>query len=620
MDRASRNLVNAHYKTSAIEERRKRERRVSVDKDVHPEHVRGWLTLVRLLRRSMRPYAGSLCVITLLIVVQAAGNLYLPNLNADIINEGIVAGNTGYIWRVGGIMAVIVLAIAATSIVAVYLSSRASMGVGAALRATVYRKVQAFSSHEMKRFGIASLITRNINDVQQVQLFLQTMLTQLIVAVVICIGAIIMAVRESAALSLLLAVTIPAMGLILVAVLIAMVPLSRSVQARIDRSNQVLREQITGARVIRAFLRMDSEQDRIRVVNADITRIGLRITRISALAAPALLGVANLSGVAVFWFGGRLASRGSIPIGNTTAFLMYIMLVLAYVGVAVSAIALIPQAVASAERIRQVIDAVPAISDLPRPVDPPEITGYVEFRHVTFGYPGSERPVLNDVTFNLWPGQISAIIGGTGSGKTTVLNLISRFFDVASGSVLINETDVRMQSGEKLWSTIGLVPQASFLFGGTVASNLRFSKPEATDQELWRALDVAQALDFVASMPGQLDAPVDQGGTNVSGGQRQRLSIARAVLRRPSLYLFDDCFSALDPATDARLRTALRAETGDAAVVIVTQRVSTIMHADQIIVLDAGNVVGIGTHEQLLAGCGPYQEIVASQLGEGAAA
>jgi ABC-type multidrug transport system fused ATPase/permease subunit len=619
-DHVSRNLVNAHNRTSPIAADRMRERRASADEGGGREHARGWLTLVGLLRRFMRPYAGSLCVIMVLIVVQAAGNLYLPSLNADIINEGIVAGNTGYIWRVGGIMAIIVLVIAVASIVAVYLSSRASMGVGAALRAAVYRKVQEFSSHEMKRFGIPSLITRNINDVQQVQLFLQTMLTQLVIAVVICVGAVIMAVRESARLSLLLAVTIPAMGLILVAVLITMVPLSRSVQVRIDRSNQVLREQITGVRVIRAFLRMGSEQDRIRIVNADITRIGLRITRIAALAAPALLGVANLSGVAVFWFGGRLASQGSIPIGNTTAFLMYIMLVLAYVGVAVSATALIPQAVASAERIRQVIDAVPAISDPPRPVDPAEITGYVEFRHVTFGYPGSERPVLNDVTFNLRPGQISAIIGGTGSGKTTVLNLISRFFDVASGSVLINETDVRMQSGEKLWSTIGLVPQASFLFGGTVASNLRFSKPEATDQELWRALDVAQALDFVASMPGQLDAPVDQGGTNVSGGQRQRLSIARAVLRRPSLYLFDDCFSALDPATDARLRTALRAETGDAVVVIVTQRVSTIMHADQIIVLDAGNVVGVGTHEQLLAGCGPYQEIVASQLGEGAAA
>jgi ABC-type multidrug transport system fused ATPase/permease subunit len=576
--------------------------------------------LAGLLRRFARPSAGLLCLLTILIVVQAAGNLYLPNLNADLIDEGIVAGDTGYIWRAGGLMIAIVFAIVVISIVAAYLASRVSMGVGAALRATVYRQVQAFSSSEMKRFGIPSLITRNINDVQQVQSFLQLMLTQLVMAVIISIGAAIMAVRESAKLSLLLAVDIPAMGLIVVVLLIAMVPLYRPLQVRADHVNQVLRDQITGVRVIRAFLRTDFERDRFREVNTDISRIVLRITRIAALAGPALVGVASLTSVAVFWFGGRLVSEGSMPIGNITAFVGYILLALAYVGAAVSMIALIPQAVASAERICQVIDAVPVITDPARPAVPAAITGCVEFRQVTFGYPGSERPVLNDVTFTLQPGQVSAIIGGTGSSKTTVLNLIPRFFDVTSGAVLVNGTDVREQSAEKLWSTIGLVPQVSFLFDGTVASNLRFSKPEATDQELWRALDVAQALDFVASMPGQLDAPIDQGGTNVSGGQRQRLSIARALLRRPSLYLFDDCFSALDPATDARLRTALRAETGDAATVIVTQRVSTIVHADQIIVLDAGNVVGVGTHEQLLAGCGPYQEIVASQLGEGTAA
>jgi ABC-type multidrug transport system fused ATPase/permease subunit len=576
--------------------------------------------LAGLLRRFARPSAGLLCLLTILIVVQAAGNLYLPNLNADLIDEGIVAGDTGYIWRAGGLMIAIVFAIVVISIVTAYLASRVSMGVGAALRATVYRQVQAFSSSEMKRFGIPSLITRNINDVQQVQSFLQLMLTQLVMAVIISIGAAIMAVRESAKLSLLLAVDIPAMGLIVVVLLIAMVPLYRPLQVRADHVNQVLRDQITGVRVIRAFLRTDFERNRFREVNTDISRIVLRITRIAALAGPALVGVASLTSVAVFWFGGRLVSEGSMPIGNITAFVGYILLALAYVGAAVSMIALIPQAVASAERICQVIDAVPVITDPARPAVPAAITGCVEFRQVTFGYPGSERPVLNDVTFTLQPGQVSAIIGGTGSSKTTVLNLIPRFFDVTSGAVLVNGTDVREQSAEKLWSTIGLVPQVSFLFDGTVASNLRFSKPEATDQELWRALDVAQALDFVASMPGQLDAPIDQGGTNVSGGQRQRLSIARALLRRPSLYLFDDCFSALDPATDARLRTALRAETGDAATVIVTQRVSTIVHADQIIVLDAGNVVGVGTHEQLLAGCGPYQEIVASQLGDGTAA
>jgi ABC-type multidrug transport system fused ATPase/permease subunit len=598
--------VNLHKETSTI---------------VRPrEDVRGWRALVGLLRSFLRPYPGSLCLIAILIVVQAAGSLYLPTRNADIINKGVVVGDVGYIWRTGGIMMGIVFVLAADAIAALYLSSRVSIGVSAALRAAVFRQVQAFSSDEMTRFGIPSLVTRNLNDVQQIQGFLQVTISQLGIAVVVCIGAVIMAVRESTTLSLLLAVTIPVLGLILAALVITLVPVARIGQVTIDRINHVLRDQITGVRVIRAFLRARSEQDRFRVVNADNARIALRATRIAAAATPALMIVANLSTIGVFWFGGRLASENSLPIGNITAYVMYITLILAYVGVPVAVIAMAPSAVACTERIRQVTDAVPVITDPSRPVIPVEITGRVEFRHVTFGYPGSERPVLNDVTFALRPGQVSAIIGGTGSGKTTVLNLISRFFDVTSGSVLVNGTDVREQSAEELRSTMGLVPQASFLFGGTVASNLRFGDPEATDQELSRVLDAAQALDFVASMPGQLDAPIDQGGTNVSGGQRQRLSIARALLRRPSLYLFDDCFSALDPATDARLRSGLRAETHDAAVVIVAQRVSTIMHADQIIVLEAGSVAGIGTHQQLLDSCGPYQEIAASQLGEGEAA
>lgn len=584
------------------------------------DQVRGRRALVGLLQHFLRPYPGSLFLTGILLVLQAAGSLYLPNLIADIINNGVVAGNTGYIWRTGGIMVGIVFVLAVDSIAVLYLTSQISMGVGAALRAAIYRRVQAFSSDEMTRFGIASLVTRNLNDTGQVQSFLQVTVSQLGVAVVVCVGAVIMAVRESATLSLLLVVTLPALGLILAALVVTLVPVARAAQVTIDRINHVLRDQITGVRVIRAFLRAGFERDRFQVVSADNAKITLRVTRIAAAATPVLLIVANLSSVAVFWFGGRLASENSLPIGNITAYVMYITLILAYIGIPVMVIAMAPSAVACAERIREVIDAVPVITDPPRPVRPAEITGHVEFRHVSFGYPGSERPVLNDVTFTLWPGQVSAIIGGTGSGKTTVLNLISRFFDVTSGSVLVNGVDVREQSAEKLRAAIGLVPQASFLFGGTVASNLRFGGPEATDQELWRVLDTAQALDFVASMPGELDAPIDQGGTNVSGGQRQRLSIARALLRRPRLYLFDDCFSALDPATDARLRSGLRAETGDAAVLIVAQRVSTIMHADQIIVLDAGRVAGIGTHQQLLASCGPYQEIAASQLGEGLAA
>jgi ABC-type multidrug transport system fused ATPase/permease subunit len=607
--------VNTHHETSNVQGRR-----ASAGKDGRQGHARGLRVLVGLCRDFLRPYPGSLFLIAILIAVQAAGSLYLPTLNADIINNGVVAGNVGYIWRSGGIMMGIVFVLVVDSVVSLYLSSRVSMGAGAALRAAVYRRVQAFSSVEMNRFGIPSLVIRNLNDVGQVQAFLQVAVSQLGVAVFVCVGSVIMAVRESATLSLVLVVTFSALGLVVAAILTTVIPEIRVAQVTVDRINQVLRDQITGVRVIRAFLRVRSEQDRFQVVSNDNARITLRIVRAWAPIVPALTVVANLSVAGIFWFGGRLVSENSMPIGTIAAYVMYITLTLVYLGIPIAVITMGAPAVVCAERIRQVTDAVLAITDLSCPVIPDAITGHVEFRHVTFGYSGSERPVLNDVTFTLRPGQISGVIGGTGSGKTTVLNLISRFFDVTSGSVLVNGTDVREQSADELRSTIGLVPQASYLFSGTVASNLRFGQPEATDQELWRVLDIAQALDFVASMPGQLDAPIDQGGTNVSGGQRQRLSIARALMRRPSLYLFDDCFSALDPVTDARLRSALRAETQDAAVVIVAQRVSTIMHADQIIVLEAGSVVGIGTHQQLLDSCGPYREIAASQLGEGVAA
>jgi ABC-type multidrug transport system fused ATPase/permease subunit len=607
--------VNTHHETSNMQTRR-----AIAGKGGHQDQARGLRVLVGLSRDFLRPYPGSLCIIAILIALQAAGSLYLPTLNADIINNGVVAGNVGYIWRSGGIMMGIVFVLVVDSVISLYLSSRVAMGAGAALRAAVYRRVQAFSSVEMNRFGIPSLVTRNLNDVGQVQAFFQVAVSQLGVAVFVCVGSVIMAVRESAKLSLVLVVTFPAMGLVVAAILSTVIPQIRAAQVTVDRINQVLRDQITGVRVIRAFLRVRSEQDRFQVVSTGNAGITLRIVRAWAPIVPALTVVANLSVAGVFWFGGRLVSENSMSIGTITAYVMYITLTVVYLGIPIAVITMGAPAVACAERIRQVTDAELAITDPSCPVTPAAITGQVEFRQVTFGYSGSERPVLDDVTFTLRPGQISAIIGGTGSGKTTVLSLIFRFFDVTSGSVLVNGTDVREQSADEFRSTIGLVPQASYLFSGTVASNLRFGAPEATDQELWRVLDIAQALDFVASMPGQLDAPIDQGGTNVSGGQRQRLSIARALLRRPSLYLFDDSFSALDPVTDARLRSGLRAETQDAAVLIVAQRVSTIMHADQIIVLEGGSVVGIGTHEQLLDSCGPYREIAASQLGEGVAA
>jgi len=576
--------------------------------------------LTRLLRERLRPYAAQVVIVVMLLAAQSVGNLFLPNLNADIINNGVVKGNVGYIFRTGALMLGIALVLGVVAIVAVYWASRVSMGVGADVRAAVYVRVQDFSAHEMNRFGTPSLITRNTNDVQQIQLFLQMALTLMVIAPIMCVGGIFMAVKEGSALSPLLAVAVPVMAVVIGALLITVVPLFRFMQAKIDRINQVMREQITGVRVIRAFLRVPSEQRRFQTANADLTATTLRVNRIFALAMPTLMAIMNLSSVAVLWFGGRLVSDGLMPIGNLTAFLTYIMQILISVMMAVMMVILIPRAMASAERIEEVLDAVPSVSDPPRLITPVSITGVVEFCNVTFGYPGSEHPVLRDLTFTLRPGQVCAIIGGTGSGKTTLLNLIPRFFDATAGTVLVNGTDVRDQELEQLWSCMGLVPQRAFLFSGTIASNLRFGRPEATEAELWHAVSVAQARDFVASMPGQLDALIDQGGTNVSGGQRQRLSIARALVKRPRLYLFDDCFSALDAATDARLRAALRADTADATVIIVAQRVSTIMHADQIIVLDEGRIAGIGTHQQLLATCAPYREIVTSQLGEGVAA
>jgi ATP-binding cassette subfamily B protein len=576
--------------------------------------------LIRLLRTYLRPYTRQVALVVVLLVAQTVGNLYLPNLNADIINNGVVDGNLHYILTTGGVMLAITLVLGVVAIVAVYWASRVAMGAGADIRGAIFTRVQAFSAHEMNRFGTPSLITRNTNDIQQIQLFLQMALTLMVIAPIMSVGGVILAIKEGAALSPLLAVAVPVMAVFIGVVLVTVVPQFRSMQARLDRINQVLREQITGVRVIRAFVRGRSEGERFSQANADLTATALRVNRIFALALPALMAILNLSSVAVLWFGGRFVSEGSMPIGNLTAFLTYILQILMAVMMAVMMAILLPRAVASAERVEEVLDTVPATVDPLRPIRPSQVSGLVQFENVTFGYPGSERPVLEGLSFTLRPGETSAIIGGTGSGKTTLLNLIPRFFDATGGRVLVNGVDVRNQEQEELWGSIGLVPQAAFLFSGTVASNLRFGKPEATDAELWHALEIAQARDFVAAMPGDLAAPIDQGGTNVSGGQRQRLSIARALVKQPRVYLFDDCFSALDASTDARLRAALKVGTHDAAVVIVAQRVSTIMHADRIIVLDDGRIAGMGTHEELLASSHPYREIVVSQLGEDAAA
>jgi ATP-binding cassette subfamily B protein len=575
--------------------------------------------LIPLLRRFLPPYRTEVAIVTVLLLIQSIGNLYLPNLNADIINNGVSKGDTDYIWRIGAVMLGVTLVLGVLAIVSVYFASRASMGVGRDIRGAVFARVQHFSAREMTRFGTPSLITRNTNDVQQVQLFLQIALTILLTAPILAIGGVIMAIRENATLSLTLVVIIPLMAAVIGTLVAVSVPLFRQMQVRVDKITEVLREQITGIRVVRAFIRIGSEQRRFDAANNDLTSTALRVNRIFALAMPSLLGIMNLSTVAVLWFGGHLVDSGEMPIGNLTAFLMYIIQILFAVMMAVFMVILVPRAEASAQRIEEVVRAVPSVTDPPVPVEPARSTGLVEMRDVTFAYPHSERPVLHDLSFALRPGETTGIIGGTGSGKTTLLTLVTRGFDVTSGSVLVDGVDVREQSLDRLWSQTGLVPQAAYLFKGTVADNLRFGNEHATDADLWRALEVAQARDFVAAMPGQLDAPIDQGGTNVSGGQRQRLAIARALVKRPRVYLFDDCFSALDAATDARLRRALRTETRDATVVIVAQRVSTILNADRIVVLDEGRVVGIGAHDELMTSCAEYREIVESQLGEAAA-
>jgi ATP-binding cassette subfamily B protein len=575
--------------------------------------------LTSLVRRYIGRYSRQVCLVVVLLAVQALANLYLPNLTADIINSGIEKGDVHYIWTTGAFMLAVTLVVGVMAVVAVYFASKVSMGIGRDIRGAVFRAVQRFSAQEINHFGTPSLITRNTNDVQQIQLFLQMALTMMVLAPIMCVGGVFMALKEDVKLSALLVVAVPVLLVIISLLFWKAVPLFRSIQSRIDRVNLVLREQITGVRVIRAFVRSEHEKERFAEANAALTNTGLRVNRMFALALPAVMVVMNLSSVAVLWFGGHLIASGSMPIGNLTAFLSYILQILMSVMIAVMMVILLPRAVASADRIEEVLRAEPAVVDPLEPVIPSSARGLVELDDVVFEYPGGEEPVLHGVSFSVVPGDTTAIIGGTGSGKTTLLNLIPRLFDVTAGAVLVDGVDVREQPRNLVWDKIGVVPQQAYLFSGTVADNLRFGRAEATDEELWKALEVAQAREFVAAMPGGLEAQITQAGTNVSGGQRQRLSIARALVKRPAIYLFDDCFSALDAATDARLRAALRVETKDATVLIVAQRVSTILQADRIIVLDDGRVVGIGTHEDLLQSCPEYREIVISQLGEEAA-
>lgn len=570
--------------------------------------------LTRLLRTYLRPYRRELTAVLVLQLIGTIASLYLPSLNADIIDFGVARGDTGYIVSTGGWMLSVTVLQIVCSVGAVYFGARSAMALGRDVRSAVFHRVGEFSAREVAGFGAPSLITRTTNDVQQVQLLVVMMCTMLVMAPIMSVGGIIMALKEDVGLSWLLLVCVPVLLVAIGSIVSRMVPQFRRMQERIDRVNLVLREQLSGIRVVRAFVREPAETHRFADANATLSDTALRVGRLQALIFPTVMLILNASTVAVLWFGAHRVDTGEMRIGALTAFINYLLQILMSVMMATFISTMIPRAAVCAERINEVLDAEPSVLPPLAPVRDLRGSAQLEFRDVEFRYPGAVDPVLSNISFRAQAGTTTAIIGSTGAGKTTLLSLIPRLIDVTDGSVQVDGVDVRDLEPEMLWRRIGLVPQRAYLFTGTVASNLRYGNPDATDEELWQALEIAQARDFVADMPGGLDAPIAQGGTNVSGGQRQRLSIARALVRRPEIYLFDDAFSALDLATDARLRAALRPHTEQAAVIVVAQRVSTILDADQIIVLDNGSIVGIGAHHELMDDCPTYQEIVQSQL------
>jgi ATP-binding cassette subfamily B protein len=576
--------------------------------------------LIPLLRSYLRPYQGAIALVVALQLVQTLATLYLPTLNADIIDYGVVRGDTGYIMRIGGVMLAVTLVQIVCSIGAVYFGARTAMALGRDVRSAVFNRVQNFSAREVGQFGTPSLITRTTIDVQQVQMLTLMAFTLLVSAPIMCAGGILMALQQDVPLSGLLLVVVPVLGIVVSLVVAQMRPLFRLVQTRIDEINRVLREQISGVRVIRAFVRDRHEQRRFATANTELLDVSLGVGRLMALMFPAVMLVVNASSVAVIWFGAHRIDSGAMQIGALTAFLSYLMQILMAVMMATFMFVMVPRAEVCAERIAEVLDTEPSVTPPVNPVPAIGFHGELELIGVEFRYPGAEEPVLRGIDLVARPGEVTAVIGSTGSGKTTLLNLVPRLFDATAGTVLLDGVDVRDLDRAALSDAIGFIPQKPYLFGGTVASNLRYGRPDATDAELWQALETAQARDFVEQLPDGLDARIAQGGTNLSGGQRQRLAIARALVRRPEIYLFDDSFSALDYTTDAALRAALATETADATVVIVAQRVSTIRHADQIVVLDEGRVVATGTHDELMERDETYREIVLSQLTEQEAA
>ena len=576
--------------------------------------------LIRLLRQYLRPYRRQLLLIMIFQLAQTLATLYLPTLNADIIDNGIALDNQRYIWSTGGLMLAITVGQIVCAVVAVYYGAKVAMALGRDVRHGVFSQVQQFSDREVHHFGTPSLITRTTNDVQQVQMLAIMTFTLLVSAPIMCIGGIIMALNQDVRLSFVLVVAVPVLGVLVTLIISRMRPLFRLMQERIDNINRVLREQIAGVRVIRAFVRDPEERARFGVANSDLFDVSLGAGRLMALMFPAVMLVTNLSSIAVVWFGGHLIASGSMQLGSLVAYITYLLQILMSVMMATFMFMLVPRAEVSAERIMEVADTKASLARPGQPVAAVTAPGQLELRGVEFSYPGAEQPVLHDVDLIARPGEVTAVIGGTGSGKTTLISLVPRLMDATGGQVLVGGVDVRELAPAALSAAIGLVPQKPYLFSGTVASNLRYGNQQATDDELWQALEIAQARDFVERMPDGLNSKIAQGGTNVSGGQRQRLAIARALVHKPQIYLFDDAFSALDYATDARLRAALAREMADATLVIVAQRVATIRHADQIVVLDAGQVVAAGTHAELMRSSDTYREIVLSQLTEQEAA
>jgi ATP-binding cassette subfamily B multidrug efflux pump len=570
--------------------------------------------LAKLIARYLKPHWRLVVGVVVFQLVQSIASLYLPSLNADIIDNGIAAGDTGYILMIGSVMLGITLVQVAAAIVAVYFGAKAAMGLGRDLRESIFVHVGSFSEREVTRFGAPSLITRTTNDVQQVQILVLTTCTLLVSAPILAVGGVIMALQQDVELSWLMAVAIPILLVAIGLIIARMVPLFGQLQVRIDTVNRVLREQLSGIRVVRAFVRERLETRRFERANADVTSTALAAGRLFALVFPVVMLIMNVASVAVLWFGSFRVDNGDMQVGALTAFLSYLIQILMAVMMATFMAIMIPRAAVSADRISEVLDTPTSVVLPERPVTELRGTGLVELRDVEFSYPGADQPVLRNLTFEARPGETTAIIGSTGAGKTTLVNLLPRLFDATGGSVLIDGVDVRELDPDLLWGRIGLVPQRAYLFSGTVASNLRYGNPSATDDELWAALETAQAADFVREMPDGLDAPIAQGGTNVSGGQRQRLAIARALVKKSEIYVFDDSFSALDTATDSRLRRALARAEKDATKIIVAQRVSTIVEADQILVIEDGEIVGRGTHDELLASSDTYREIVDSQL------